>query len=191
MIMTKKQVGYTAIVCMFILLIGGIFSHQNYSDTICLSEPMNEEYGEVAIIEIGNTSYSEYDDDRPTLTQVRWEYVRSFEHLKVLSEDYDFQYPSYIDSTDYTYIISMGCKVIEAWTEEKNGDDYILNVIYDPNYQGKQVFFYQLPKIKIYPFKWPSYILNDEKKLLFGSSPYDYKEELLKGDNLPFTVNDR
>lgn len=138
---------------------------------------------EFQIEEIYSTEYHKsISEDGIRLPDVCWEYLRSSEYLEeIVSKTYLFQYPKDLDFEKYSYVVSFGCKIIKCWSEEMIEDDHVLSVVYDPQYQGKKVFLYKLPKIKIYPFKWPTYIVKEGEKLHFANTPVYYQEGMLDG----------
>lgn len=182
--MRKRKSAFICILVFFtiILVVWVLFFWERTNVIVYSTEPSEIARVDFEINSIGSSSYSNSLDPggRP-LSEVRWEYVTGMGYLEDLSELYGFQYPEDLDLQTYSYIVSFGCKIFECWSEEKIGDDYILTVTYEDNYQGKQVFFYQLPKSRLYPLRWPSYVLKNGERLPFATDPYSYDKTLLEG----------
>lgn len=132
--------------------------------------------------EIFSTSYSRhvYETGFP-LPDVCWEYLTGPGRLEKLEEDYGFQYPGDLDFEEHSYIVSFGCKVLECWSDRIVNNEYVLSVLYDAEYQGKNLFLYQLPKVNIYPLDWPSYVTKEGKQVQLATTPTNCDKSFLDG----------
>lgn len=131
------------------------------------------------IVKLGESSYLPPESENNS--NVQWQYIRSTEHLEKLMETFKFKVPNNMNLENHSYIVSFGCEIIEMWTEEKVGEDHVLSVVYSDMYYDNQIFLYELPLVRIYPFKWPSYILKDGEVVPFATDPNNYDVSLLEG----------
>ena len=162
------------------LLIGNLKENKDLSFS---SSSSRESFcSDITIKEVFSTSYSNhlYETGFP-IPDVCWEYITGPDRLETLEADYDFDYPDNLEFDKYSYVVSFGCQILSCWIDEMVGDEHILNIIYNPEFQGKKVFLYQIPKTQIYPLQWPSYIIKDGEKLKIATTPTDCNKSLLDG----------
>lgn len=173
---------FLLIICVVILMLTSCSTKRITTITTYSDDPVSITPVVFEAVEIGSSSYShptEYAQEYKYAVQ--WISVLGQDHLPDLSEEYSFQPPNGMNFDEHAYIVSFGCKILEFWSEEMNGNDYVLSVTYAEDYQGEQAFIYELPHVRIYPLQYPSYVLKEGERVFLGTHPNNYDLTLFKG----------
>lgn len=97
--------------------------------------------------------------------------ARNSDHLEELASRANITLPSDMSYDTNAFVFAYGRKLNHISAIRKNGNFYILKVVFDQQYFPDTVFVYALPPINIYPFDWAIYYLEDNEHVF-----WPYKE---------------
>ena len=128
---------------------------------------------EIDLVATGLEDFTSYNDEYNFVEDNQYTNVlnaRNEEHLVELLAKADTNLPEGMGDDTSTFIFTYGRKLASLSAIKKNGEDYILEVVFEEEYCENQVFVYAIPKTKVYPFRWSIYYLENSEKIYWGAT---------------------